>query len=180
MERVIKIISQSHIFWTNLLRMIFVTVGTQNFNFLRLLRAVELAVINGTIKEEVIAQIGINKFQSDYIKTIPFLDKEEFNALMKDARFVISHSGTGSIISALKIKKRVIVAARLDKYDEHIDDHQLEILEAFSHMELIIPLNEDLGDLDEKIKNIDHYNLQTFKSNSKSFNEKLTNLIKKL
>lgn len=160
--------------------MIFVTVGTQNFNFLRLLRAVELAIINGTIKEKVIAQIGMNKFQSEHLSCIPFLDKEEFNSLMKEARFVISHSGTGSIISALKLNKRVIVAARRVKYDEHIDDHQLEILEAFSRLQLIISLKEDLSDLDEKIKNIEHYNFQTFESNSQKFNENLTNLIEKL
>src|SRR5690554_3415054 len=160
--------------------MIFVTVGTQDFNFMRLLKAVEKAVENKWIQEEVIAQIGNNKFQSDHIHCIPFLDKDEFNEYIGKARFVISHAGTGSIITALKRGKKVIAVARLALFGEHIDDHQLEILDAFAKLNIIIPLNEDLSDLEEKLKNIDTYNLEVYKSNTVNFNNNLIALIKNL
>ncbi len=178
MGSIARFIPQSKVFWTNLLSMIFVTLGTQNFNFIRLLKAVDRAIENNAIREEVVAQIGNNKFQSEHIKCIPFLDKEAFNNYMNAARFIISHGGTGSIITALKSGKKVIVAPRLAKYDEHIDDHQLEILHAFTKMKLIIPLNRNLEDLEEKIKNIQQYKLNSFRSNSNDFNKNLTHLIK--
>lgn len=160
--------------------MIFVTLGTQNFNFTRLLEAVESAIENGVIKEKVIAQIGNNDFQSENIECVSFIDKDSFNAYMDEANFVISHAGTGSIISALKKQKKIIVGARLASFDEHIDDHQLEILDAFAKMNLIIPLSRSLEDLEDKIINIKDYNLKTFVSNSSNFNSNLTDLIKNL
>lgn len=160
--------------------MVFVTLGTQNFNFNRLLQAVEKAVKNNVITDEVIAQIGNNEFQSKHIKCISFLDKDAFVEHMKEARFIISHAGTGSIVSALKMGKKIIVGPRLSEYGEHIDDHQLEILEAFSKMNLIVPLNKDLDDLEEKIGKLHQYKLNTFRSNTKNFNLQLTHLINDL
>lgn len=180
MGRIVKFVPEGKIFRTNLLSMIFVTLGTQNFNFLRLLEAIEKAINNGVIKEKVIAQIGNNQFSSKQIQCIPFLAKESFNKYMSEAEFVISHAGTGSIITALKQKKKILVAARLKKYDEHIDNHQLEILQAFTQSNLIIPLNEELSDLEEKIVHLNQYKLSTYVSNTQSFNKSLTDLINKL
>lgn len=158
--------------------MIFLTLGTQKFNFIRLLKAVERAINKGVIKDKVIAQIGNNAFQSDKMECMTFIDKKSFNQYMNDARFIISHAGTGSIVSALKNNKKIIVAARLAKYNEHIDNHQLEILNLFARKNLIIPLNLELEDLEEKISNIHTYNLSEFKSNAINFNTSLTHLIK--
>jgi len=160
--------------------MIFITLGTQNFNFSRLLKAVESAINNGVLNGKVIAQIGNNNFDSEHIQCIPFLDKETFNEYMENAEFIISHAGTGSIITALKKGKKVLVAPRLKKYEEHIDDHQLEILAAFTKLNLIIPLKQDLSDLEEKIIDINQYNLDSYQSNTSVFNKKLTELIEKL
>src|SRR5690554_5808866 len=113
MGRNVGIISKSKIFWFNILKMIFLTLGTQKFNFIRLLKAVERAINKGVIKDKVIAQIGNNAFQSDKMECMTFIDKKSFNQYMNDARFIISHAGTGSIVSALKNNKKIIVAARL-------------------------------------------------------------------
>lgn len=180
MERIVKFVSKGKIFWTNLLSMIFITLGTQNFNFSRLLLAVEAAINNGVLKGKVIAQIGNNKFDSEHIQCIPFLDKESFNRYMEEAEFIISHAGTGSIITALKKQKKVLVAPRLNKHREHIDDHQLEILEAFAKLNLIIPLKKDLSDLEQKITDINQYKLDSYKSNTLAFNRNLTDLINNL
>lgn len=180
MGRIAKFVSESKIFWINILSMIFITLGTQNFNFSRLLIAVETAINNGVIKGKVIAQIGNNKFESEQIQCFSFLDKETFNKYMKDADFIISHAGTGSIITALKKKKKILVAPRLKKYGEHIDDHQLEILDAFTKLNLIIPLKNDISDLEEKITDINQYKLNSYRSNTAVFNKNLIELINKL
>ena len=61
--------------------MIFVTVGTQDRPFTRLIKAVDEAVKLGKIKDEVIVQAGVNKYKSDYIKVLNYVPFEEFNNL---------------------------------------------------------------------------------------------------
>ncbi|HLS29340.1 MAG TPA: PssE/Cps14G family polysaccharide biosynthesis glycosyltransferase [Flavobacteriaceae bacterium] len=177
MGRIVKFVSKGKIFRINILNMVFITLGTQNFNFSRLLKAVESAINNGVLKEPVVAQIGNNAFSSNVMQCFSFLDKESFNKYIEEAEFVISHAGTGSIITALKKEKKVVVAPRLKKYKEHIDDHQLEILETFAKLNLIIPLKENLSDLEEKIIHINQYNLDKYVSNTSNFNKQLINLI---
>tara|TARA_R110002096_G_C14658100_1_gene727263 strand:- start:238 stop:720 length:483 start_codon:yes stop_codon:yes gene_type:complete len=160
--------------------MIFVTLGNQNFQFKRLLDKVESLIRNGEIKEEVVAQIGHTEFQSKFIRTIDFMSKEEFDKHIGSSTFIISHAGTGSIISCLLKNKRVMVAARLKVFDEHIDNHQLEITNVFQKKNLIIALNKELSDLPLKIKNINSFNLDKFRSNNNNFNENLFHIIEKL
>ncbi len=55
---------------------------------------------------------------------------------------MITHAGVGSILSALKKGKKVIACARLAKYGEHTNDHQLQILEAFAQSGYLLPCTE--------------------------------------
>ncbi len=160
--------------------MIFVTIGNQNFHFNRLLEKIEDLAANNVIKDKVVAQIGYTTFQSDYIDTVDFLAKEEFNDYIQKSRFVISHAGTGSLISSLRKGKKVISVARLKKHGEHIDDHQTEILEAFTSKGFIIGTKEDLSDLEEKIILINDFNPLKFVSNNELFNNKLGEIIDNL
>lgn len=160
--------------------MIFVTLGNQNFQFTRLLNQLEISIRRGIINEEVIAQIGYTEFQSDLFKTIKFLGKEEFDAFISQSNFVISHAGTGSIINCLKKGKKIIVAARQSRFNEHIDDHQNEILKAFMEKNLIIGLDDDLKNFQEKILRIEKIELEVFESNNNNFNKELIKIIDKL
>lgn len=160
--------------------MIFITLGNQNFPFDRLLGKVEKAIKEGVIKEEVFVQTGYTVFKSDLFRTVEFLGKKEFNDKIAESSFVISHAGTGSIISCLKKKKKVIVAARLSKFNEHIDNHQLEILNAFGQKEMIVTLNAELSDFNEKVSSIIKVKLNDFESNNDMFNKKLLEIIEKL
>lgn len=160
--------------------MIFVTLGNQNFQFNRLLEKVENLVKLGVIKSNVIAQIGHTVFKSDFIDTIDFLSKEEFDDYIEKSNVVISHAGTGSLISAIRKEKKVISASRLKKYNEHIDNHQTEILEAFSSKNYIIALKEDLSDMEEKVVLINQFIPEKFISNNKLFNNDLCGIIENL
>lgn len=47
----------------------------------------------------------------------------------------------GSIISSLKKGKKVIAVPRLHKYQEHVNDHQKQIVESFSKKGYIIGID---------------------------------------
>lgn len=122
--------------------MIFVTLGTQKFQLNRLLTVLDEYVERGLIKDEIIAQVGNSDYVPKGYKTYPFLDKAEFDQYIQKSSLVITHSGVGSIISALQYKKPVIVYPRLKKYNEHVDDHQLDIAQAFAKKGYILCCNE--------------------------------------
>ena len=85
------------------------------------------------------------------------LPQEQFNNLIKEADLVITHGGVGSIMSAVKLGKKVIAVPRLKKYDEHVNDHQLEIVDTFKKQGIIIGVNgvEELEQAIIDAKNID-------------------------
>ncbi len=61
-----------------------------------------------------------------------FFDKLELERMYEQASLIICQAGVGSIMLGPRQKKKVISIARLAKFDEHIDGHQLEILDVFS------------------------------------------------
>lgn len=155
--------------------MIFVTLGTQDKQFKRLLEAVEMLDIN----EQIVAQIGSTQFKSDKMELHKFLNSSEFEKYMKQARIIITHAGVGTIINGLMLNKKMIVAAREKKYKEHVNDHQKQILETFTNQKYIIPL-EDFTKLNETIINIEAFEPKKFESNNKNFVNLLNNEITKL
>ena len=56
------------------------------------------------------------------------------NDLINKCEFIITHGGTGSIIMPLQNNKKVIACARLEKYKEHINNHQTEIVSIFADL----------------------------------------------
>ncbi len=122
--------------------MIFVVLGTQKFQLNRLLKLLDEYVKLGKIKEEVIAQRGNSDYIPKNFESFEFLDKDTFDSYIKKANIVVTHSGVGSIITALKSKKPVIVFPRLKKYGEHVDDHQLDIATAFAKKNYVMCCNE--------------------------------------
>ena len=160
--------------------MIFVTLGNQNFQFNRLLEKIQILIKNGVINDKVFAQIGHTIFESKHMEIVKFLTKEEFNNYITESNLVITHAGTGSLISSLRKDKKVIAAARLKKYREHIDNHQTEILSAFVKRNFILGLKEDLSDFERTLFEIDNFFPKKFISNNDFFNEKLSEVIKNL
>ena len=117
--------------------MVFVTVGSQKFQFDRLLQAVDECVGNGSIPDGVFAQTGTCTYVPKRFESAPFLDRGEFARRMDAADVVVTHGGTGAIVGALKRGKRVIAMARLARFGEHVDDHQVQLLREFEDAGLI-------------------------------------------
>lgn len=161
--------------------MILVTLGTQDKSFKRLLKQIDKEIKDGNIKEEVIVQAGHTKYTSTNMKIFDFLPPEEFSKLFDKARLLITHSGVGTILGALKKEKTVIVVPRLKEYKEHTNNHQLEILKQFDKYGYIIPVY-DLKKLSESLRISKSFKPSKYESNTKSFTklieDKIENLVK--
>ena len=148
--------------------MIFVTLGTQDKPFLRLIQAVEKQLQEGNIQEEVIVQAGYTKYESKIMQIIPYMEQSVFDQYMKEANIVITHGGVGTIIQGLQMKKKMIVAPRLAKYGEHVNDHQLQIATNFAKENYILLLSnfEELNLVLAKAKN---FIPKAYKENNQNF-----------
>ncbi len=156
--------------------MILVTLGTQDKTFPRLLDAIQKQIDNGNIKDRVVVQAGSTPYKSDNMEIFDLIDRDSFANLMAECDLLITHGGVGSIITGLKNNKKVIAAPRLEKYGEHTNDHQLEIIEKFSDSGFILPLY-DFDKLDEVIKNAESFVPKKYKSNTENMISLIENYI---
>ena len=145
--------------------MIFLTLGSQKFQFDRLLRKIDELVEKGVITEEVFAQIGASEYTPIHYPYEKFLDREEFAGKMEQCTKVITHGGTGVIIGAVKKGKKVIAVPRLAKYGEHVDDHQLQLLHQFDDLKLICACY-DVEDLQQCYEKLDDMEFREYVSNT--------------
>lgn len=148
--------------------MIFLTLGSQKFPFNRLLMEVDRLIQEKKIADSVIAQIGYSDYQPRYFRSQNFIEPAEFQSNLEECDFVITHGGSGTIVTALRFGKKVIAVPRLAKYKEHVDDHQLEITTAFSQANYILTVT-DIAELEHSIRLIPNKKFEHFVSN----NEKL-------
>lgn len=148
--------------------MILVTLGTQKEQFTRLLDYIEKSKIN----DKIIVQAGHTKYKSKKMEIFDFIPYEEMDEYIKEADMIITHSGTGSVLTPLKKGKTVIVCARLSKYEEHVDDHQVELLEVFKEEGYVLELSEE-NNLDEVYEKAKKFKPKKYVSNTNNFIEKL-------
>jgi UDP-N-acetylglucosamine transferase subunit ALG13 len=118
--------------------MIFVVLGTQKFQFDRLLAEIDRLVETGTIQEEVFIQRGHSNYTGTNCGSESFLTYEDFQRCVEKCDLMITHSGVASIISGLKHGKPVIVVPRQVKFGEHVDDHQIQIAESFMEQNFVL------------------------------------------
>lgn len=130
--------------------MIFVTVGAQ-MPFDRLVKVVDQwAGERG--RDDVFAQIGLTDYIPTNIQWKPFLSTEEFKQRYEDARVIVAHAGTGSIITALQLGKPILIMPRRASLHETRNDHQVATSEQFCRFDsVVMALDEKelLAQLDE-------------------------------
>lgn len=148
--------------------MIFVTVGSQKFQFNRLIEASDELVASGAVEGGALAQTGSCTYMPKYMQFQDFLDRESFRSHMDACDVVITHGGTGAIIGAVKDGKKVIAVPRLSRYGEHVDDHQVEIVSQFAEMGLIEPCM-DPADLPAAYAHVLSKTYRSYKSNTEHF-----------
>lgn len=155
--------------------MIYVSLGTQDKKFPRLLQEVDKLIDKGIIKDEVIAQIGQTKYESKNMKLYDYLSKEDVLKYMNESRFIICHGGVGTILDALKLNKKVIAVARLKLYKEHVNDHQLQIIREYTKLGYIL---DGTYDLEKAIFDVNDFIPNQYVSNNENFINKLDEYIK--
>ena len=134
--------------------MIFVTVGSRNYPFDRLFQKLDELYEEGVLKESLFAQVGTSTYKPKHYKYKDFISPDEFEAQIDGADIVVSHGASGSIMKALNGGKKVIAVTRLEKYGEHINDHQIQNNEAFSSNGYVLMADLELRDLGECFKRI--------------------------
>lgn len=147
--------------------MIIILLGTQNYSFSRLLEEVQRCIDSGVINEEVIVQAGGTKFSSAQMELFTLIEQDKLTDLMKKADIIITHGGVGSIVSGIKLHKKVIAVPRRQKYGEVANDHQIQIIETFSKEGFIIGLH-DVSELESALKNINFFEPKALKSNTEN------------
>ena len=159
--------------------MIFVALGTQKFQFNRLLQMIDQLLVDGKITEHVFAQIGNSDYAPQNFQYASFLDKREFEEKIEECDVLITHSGVATIIAGLKNEKKVIVVPRLAKYGEHVDDHQLQIAESFSKKNYVIMYSEN-DNLEELIEKAKHHEFVKYISQRKQMVKTIEDFLKKI
>jgi beta-1,4-N-acetylglucosaminyltransferase len=122
--------------------MIFVTVGTNEARFDRLLNA----VAGLSVDEPVVIQHGhsgaIGPAHADFVDFLAFDDVVQS---IRASRAVVTHAGVGSIIVSLANGKRPIVVPRLKAFGEAVDDHQLQLGRRFAADGLVTLVEDPAG-----------------------------------
>lgn len=160
--------------------MIFVTVGTHEQPFNRLIQYVDDMKRDGLIQEDVIMQTGYSDYEPQHCEWKKLFPYQKMVQLVEQARIVITHGGPSSFIMPLQIGKTPIVVPRRHEFNEHVNDHQVSFSKAVAErIGTIIVVN----DIDKLRETISHYDAIVsgmecgLKSNNSQFNDKLGKIV---
>lgn len=125
--------------------MIFVTVGAQT-SFDRLVLTMDEWAASEH-REDVEAQIGPGEYIPRHLRWSRFMPPREFREKMAQARGVVAHAGVGTVLTALDLRKPLLVLPRESARGETRSNHQVAtaryfqeqglLLAAFSEKELV-------------------------------------------
>jgi UDP-N-acetylglucosamine transferase subunit ALG13 len=121
---------------------IFLTVGTHPMSFARLVKALDQALAEKKVKAQVFGQIGHTPYTPKHFPAKVLLSQAELEKRIEQADLVVSHGGAGSIINSLSRKKRLVVVPRLARFEEHTNDHQLDLCQALARQKKVLCLTE--------------------------------------
>lgn len=163
--------------------MIFVTVGTHEQQFNRLIQKIDELKRDGIIEDEVVMQIGYSTYEPQYCEWKKLLTYNEMNEMYEKADIIITHGGPASFMKALELGKIPIVVPRQVKYAEHINDHQVEFVsqveERYNNIISVYNINV-LLDIIENYKQIKEKKQDIKTNNNIIFNKKINQIISKM
>ena len=163
--------------------MIFVTVGTHEQPFNRLIRYIDKMKEKGLIREEVIIQTGYSTYEPRYCRFSKLFPYSEMCRFVREARIVITHGGPSSFIMPLQEGKIPIVVPRQKRYGEHVNNHQLEFCRAIEERSGNIIVVEEVRELKRAILRYDKIVAEmpsSIKSHNDIFNEEFEKVINEL
>lgn len=131
-------------------KVIFVTVGTHEQPFNRLIEYIDDLKGKKIIQEDVVIQSGFSTYKPKHCKWSKLFAYQEMRKIVDDARIIITHGGPSSFIMPLQIGKIPIVVPRQKRFNEHINDHQVTFTKAAAEKmgTIIVVINvEHLGNV---------------------------------
>ena len=134
--------------------MIFVTVGTHEQPFDRLLIEIDRLASDKVIDEKMFIQSGYSAYKPIACDYKPFLGFDEMMQKMASARVIITHCGSSTIMQAIQLGKLPIVVPRQKIYKEHVDDHQVLFARYLKEKEKVIVVT-DIRDLEISVLSYD-------------------------
>lgn len=111
---------------------IFIATGTQ-LAFDRLVKTVDEWAAEHP-EAEIFAQVGPSGYRPQHMQSQAYMAPQTFERRSKEADLIIAHAGTGTIFTALELRKPIIVMPRLHEYGEHRNDHQVATVERFKKL----------------------------------------------
>lgn len=156
--------------------MILITLGSQKFQFDRLLQFADDLIETGIITDKVYAQSGYSNYLPKYYRHDAFIDRERLNELMSESTAIITHGGTGIITTALKMDKKVIVVPRKCEFGEHVDNHQYQIVTNFQQQGYILSA-DDLDSLRDAYLALKNWQPNRLKGNNSEYLTYLKSII---
>ena len=160
--------------------MIFVTVGTHEQPFNRLVEYMDNLKKDGTITEDVVIQTGYSTYEPKYCRWQKLFPYQEMLKLVDEARIVITHGGPSSFIMPLQIGKTPIVVPRRHEFNEHVNNHQVSFAKAVADRMGTIIVVDDIEQLGATITNYDTIiagMCNGLKTNNSQFNEELSKIV---
>ncbi len=162
---------------------IFVTVGTHEQPFNRLIKYIDELKEKDIISDDVIVQTGYSTYEPKCCQWNKLFPYSEMVKNVANARIVITHGGPSSFIMPLQVGKIPVVVPRQKQFDEHINNHQVEFSKAVAERQGNIIVVNDIEKLGDIIKNYDkivEVMPSSISSNNAKFNAELAKLVKGL
>ena len=161
--------------------MIFVTVGTHEQQFDRLVKAMDELKADGTLTEQVFIQTGYSTYEPIHCGHSRFVPFRQMKDYMKVADVVITHGGPSSFIEAMAAGKVPVVVPRRGDLNEHVNDHQADFVRIVAERQGgIVPIY-DVAELPQAIERARELSCEAiFKSHNSEFCRELRCLIEEL
>lgn len=160
--------------------MIFVTVGTHEQPFNRLIEYIDKLKEQNVIDDNIIMQTGYSTYEPKFCEWSKLYPYQKMVELVEKADIVITHGGPSSFIMPLQVGKVPIVVPRQLQFNEHVNNHQVEFSKAVAERQGNIIVVENIDDLKKIIlnyKNIIKSMPAEMKSNNARFNSELEKIV---
>lgn len=159
--------------------MIFVTVGTHEQPFDRLVAYIDQLKEIGVLTEDVVIQTGFSTYEPKHCRWQKLFPYKEMVELVEQARIVITHGGPSSFIMPLQIGKIPVVVPRQKRFEEHVNDHQLVFAKALEQRQGNLIVVEEIEELKEILLRYPEI-VAAIPKDMKSNNEKFNDGVRKI
>lgn len=163
--------------------MIFVTVGTHEQPFDRLVKYVDQLKKDKIIEEDVVMQTGFSTYEPCCCTWSRFFPYPEMQKYVAESRISITHGGPSSFIMPLQIGKIPVVVPRQKQFGEHVNNHQVEFVRAVEKRQkniIVVEKTEELKDVILNYDSVVNRSHRQLKSNNIYFNQRLAEIVEEL